>query len=519
MSILSGGSGTRLWPLSRAMYPKQFIRFFDDQQTSSFLAATLKRLGSEEGFAAPIVVCNNDHRFLVEEEAERAGVTPARHRARAGGAQHGAGRRGRRAAWSQRQDPAGILVVMPSDHAITDEPGFVSAVRRAAEVAAHGQARAVRHRAGARRTPATATSAAAHRSPASPGLCRRRFHGEARSGAPPRPTCDAGTYSWNSGIFVFGARAFLDELARLEPAILDAAQQALADASEDLGFLRLEAEAFARAPAHLHRLCRDGATRAPPPCCRSTSAGAMSGPGRRCGSSARTMRDGNAVHGDALLEDHEQLLRPFRDARSSPPSASSDLVIVDTPDALLVADRARRRTCPPSSPRLKAGQAARSTPSTCAATVPGATSRRSASRPRFQVKLLHVKPGAQAVHADAPPSLRALGGGARHGQDRPSAGRRSSCARTSPSTSSPPSGTGSRTPARLRWSSSRCRSAATSARTTSSAPTTSTTALPTRRSGAAPADAKGWCAPRLVQLSAWSRRSAHCRGQRRSAPC
>src|SRR5947208_6571720 len=73
--ILSGGSGTRLWPLSRTMYPKQFIRFFDGQ-TSSFLAATLKRLPSEAGFAEPIIVCNNDHRFLVEEEARRAGVHP-----------------------------------------------------------------------------------------------------------------------------------------------------------------------------------------------------------------------------------------------------------------------------------------------------------------------------------------------------------------------------------------------------------------------------------------------------------
>ena len=73
--VLSGGSGTRLWPLSRASYPKQFIRFFNDQQ-SSFLAATLKRLPIEGGFAAPIIVCNNEHRFLVKEEAEHARVAP-----------------------------------------------------------------------------------------------------------------------------------------------------------------------------------------------------------------------------------------------------------------------------------------------------------------------------------------------------------------------------------------------------------------------------------------------------------
>src|SRR6185503_3915749 len=73
--VLSGGSGTRLWPLSRAMYPKQFIRVFESQ-VASFLAATLARLTPEEGFARPIVVCNNDHRFLVKDEIDRAGVTP-----------------------------------------------------------------------------------------------------------------------------------------------------------------------------------------------------------------------------------------------------------------------------------------------------------------------------------------------------------------------------------------------------------------------------------------------------------
>src|SRR3977135_421681 len=73
--ILSGGSGTRLWPLSRAMYPKQFVRF-SQAQASSFLASTLRRLPSSAGFAAPIVIGNNDHRFLIEEEAARSDVTP-----------------------------------------------------------------------------------------------------------------------------------------------------------------------------------------------------------------------------------------------------------------------------------------------------------------------------------------------------------------------------------------------------------------------------------------------------------
>ncbi|MEQ1578253.1 MAG: sugar phosphate nucleotidyltransferase, partial [Hyphomicrobium sp.] len=73
--ILSGGSGTRLWPLSRSMYPKQFIRFFN-AQSSTFLGQALMRLSPSAGFCGPILLCNNDHRFLVKEEVDRAGITP-----------------------------------------------------------------------------------------------------------------------------------------------------------------------------------------------------------------------------------------------------------------------------------------------------------------------------------------------------------------------------------------------------------------------------------------------------------
>ena len=244
--ILSGGSGTRLWPLSRTMYPKQFIRFFDGQ-TSSFLAATLKRLPAEAGFAAPIVVCNNDHRFLVAEEAQRAGVTPsaivleptARNTAPAIAVA---------ALMVARQDPAGILALMPSDHVIEDEPGFVAAVRRAAEVACTGKLVLFGI---TPKSPHTGYGYIRRGAPL-PGFAGA-YAVDAFAEKPDADTAaaylEAGTYSWNSGIFVFAARAFLEELARLEPAILEAARQALAEAREDLGFLRLDAKAFAQAPA------------------------------------------------------------------------------------------------------------------------------------------------------------------------------------------------------------------------------------------------------------------------------
>ena len=135
--ILSGGSGTRLWPLSRSMYPKQFIRFFGEG-TSSFLGATLKRLTGGTGFAPPILLCNNDHRFLVKDELDRAGIEAgavylepvARNTAPAIAVA---------ALAVTATDPNGVMVVMPSDHIIRDEVKFVAAVERAAPVAATGR--------------------------------------------------------------------------------------------------------------------------------------------------------------------------------------------------------------------------------------------------------------------------------------------------------------------------------------------------------------------------------------------
>ncbi|RZI38087.1 mannose-1-phosphate guanylyltransferase/mannose-6-phosphate isomerase, partial [Herbaspirillum sp. HC18] len=119
------------------MYPKQFIRF-SSAQDASFLAASLQRLPPKDGFAAPILVCNNDHRFLVLEEAERSGVSPsaiilepmARNTAPAIAVA---------ALHVLAKDPAGVMVVMPSDHMIRDQRGFAQAVQRAAKVAAAGK--------------------------------------------------------------------------------------------------------------------------------------------------------------------------------------------------------------------------------------------------------------------------------------------------------------------------------------------------------------------------------------------
>ncbi|MET0192827.1 MAG: mannose-1-phosphate guanylyltransferase/mannose-6-phosphate isomerase [Hyphomicrobiaceae bacterium] len=385
--VLSGGSGTRLWPLSRAMYPKQFIRFFESQ-VASFLAATVARLTSVEGFARPIVVCNNDHRFLVKDEIDGAGVTPqaivlepvARNTAPAIAVA---------ALLVARDNPEGILVVMPSDHVIRNEPGFVAAVKRAAAVAATGKL------------------ALFGIKPDGPhtgyGYIRRGkplagFEGayavDAFTEKPDKAKAEtyvaAGTYAWNSGIFVLGAQAFLDELGRLQPAILEAAKAALDGAKEDLGFLRLDAKAFATAPG----ISIDYAVME-----RTDKAVVLpidvgwSDVGSWASLWELAPRDaaGNFTGGAAVLEDtHDSYIHSEKALVAT--IGVRDLVIVDTPDALLVADRQRAQDVSKIVERLrKSGR--KEQEQHLRNHRPWGHFETLNIGPRFQVKLLHVKPG------------------------------------------------------------------------------------------------------------------------------
>jgi mannose-1-phosphate guanylyltransferase / mannose-6-phosphate isomerase len=385
--ILSGGSGTRLWPLSRAMYPKQFIRF-TAQQTSSFLAATLNRLGTAEGFAPPVVVCNNDHRFLVKDDAERAGVRPAAIVLEPEG-RNTAPAIAVAALLVQRRDPDGILVVMPSDHVIKDEQGFASAVRRAAEVAAAGKLVLFGIAPGAPHTGygyirRGAPLAGFDRAYAVAGFTEKPNQATAAG------YLAAGDYYWNSGIFVLGARTFLAELERLEPRIVAAARRSLAGAGEDLGFLRLAPQAFAEAPSvsvDYAVMERTSLAAVLPIDVGWSDVGSWSSLWELSAHDG----DGNAVHGDALLQDTRNC---YVHAESSLVATIgvSDLVIVDTPDALLVADRSKAQAVSGVVAKLKAAKR-REQESQVRNYRPWGFFETLNVAPRFQVKLLHVKPG------------------------------------------------------------------------------------------------------------------------------
>jgi mannose-1-phosphate guanylyltransferase/mannose-6-phosphate isomerase len=239
--ILSGGSGTRLWPLSRAAYPKQLMPLLSEL---SLLQETVERVSDPAKFSPPILVCNEEHRFLVAEQLRELGRPPevvllepvARNTAPAVAA----------AALMAGEDA--LILVLPSDHYIAKPENFLAAVSKAAEAAALGK---------------LVTFGIEPQGPETGyGYIRR---GEAIAGAPgchkvaafvEKPDAvtaagylGTGEYLWNGGMFLFKAARYLEELARFEPAMLAALRKAVAGAKSDLDFTRLDKESFAASPS------------------------------------------------------------------------------------------------------------------------------------------------------------------------------------------------------------------------------------------------------------------------------
>lgn len=228
--ILSGGAGTRLWPLSRELRPKQLLPLMSQQ---TLLQETALRLGGR-----PIVVCNHEHRFIVAEQLREIGIEPqgimiepmGRNTAPAVAV----------SALLAENIPDSLLLVMPSDHQIRDVESFRHAVEKAIPQAQAGKLVTFGIK------PIDANTGYGYIRQGS--VCGECFYIEQFVEKPDLATAQtylqSGQYLWNSGIFLFSAQAYLTELTRQRPDMVDLCRRALAEGENDLFFFRLAESAF-----------------------------------------------------------------------------------------------------------------------------------------------------------------------------------------------------------------------------------------------------------------------------------
>ena len=245
--ILSGGTGSRLWPLSRELNPKQLLPLVNDK---TMLQNTVSRFAGKSGFAPPLVVCNEAHRFMVAEQLRALGISAAsiilepvgRNTAPAV------------AIAALEAIAAGgnpVLLILPADHVINDEEAFLQAVAAGKSLAEKGKLITfgivptgpetgygyIEKGEGLKAEGERETSFDVCRFVEKPDLDTARQY------------LDSGAYYWNSGMFMFTAQCYLEELERHAPEMLAACRGAYAEAARDLDFVRLNAGTFASCPS------------------------------------------------------------------------------------------------------------------------------------------------------------------------------------------------------------------------------------------------------------------------------
>jgi mannose-1-phosphate guanylyltransferase / mannose-6-phosphate isomerase len=384
--ILSGGSGMRLWPMSRALYPKQLLELHGE---STMLQETAQRVAGAQ-FAAPTVICNEEHRFIVAEQLRAVDLAPARIILEPVG-RNTAPAAAAAALHLAATDPDALMLVLPSDHVMAKTEAFLDGVRAACRAARDG---------------ALVTFGVTPDAPETGfGYIRRGkawegaagcFHVESFVEKPNRETAktflESGDYAWNSGAFLFKAQRYVDELHRLSPKMVDACRRAVVGGVSDLDFFRLEVDAFNACPAE----SIDYAVME-----KTTAAAVVPvdigwsdvGSWEALWKIGAKDEDGNVVSGDVLLKDVRNSL-----IRGEGPLVAvlgvEDMIVIVTDDAVLATTRDRAQDVKALAETLKKqGRDEHRTHTTVYR--PWGHYQSVDAGDGFQVKHIMVKPGAQ----------------------------------------------------------------------------------------------------------------------------
>ena len=328
--VMCGGAGTRLWPVSRESMPKQFVPLIDERST---FQQVLGRIADVELFDRPIIITNSDFRFIVAEQLRECDIEadivlePMRRDSAMAVAVA--------ATLARERDPEAAVLILAADHVVRNVAAFKSACREAATAAAEGLIVTFG---------INPTFPATHYGYIRPGS---RVNGgaalavEAFVEKPDAETAGgyvAESYLWNSGNFAFRADIMLDEIARYEPDIAAAAELAVEGMARDLDFLRLPAEPFARAPkksidyAVMERTERAAVV---PVDLGWSDVGSWSAVWDMMSHDA----DGNASTGSVVFYDSRNSLVRSGDAILTAVVGLEDIIVVTTPDAVLVTSR------------------------------------------------------------------------------------------------------------------------------------------------------------------------------------
>ncbi len=335
--LLAGGSGTRLWPLSRKLYPKQFMRLTGNH---TLLQSTLLRLSALEDVGAPIILCNEEHRFIVAEQLRKINVQPQEIILEPVG-RNTAPALAIAALKALSIEEDALLLALPSDHHIEDTQGFIHTVIQGARYALEDKLVTFGIVPTEPETGYGYIQKGDTLVPENVGKGPGVWHIDQFVEKPDLDTAKtylaSGDYCWNSGMFIFKAGFMLDELKAHSPRMVDACRKALESGQSDLDFFRLDEAAFRACPSDsidyaLMEKTTEGVMVA------LESGWSDLGSWEALWQAGPKDDNGNVVFGDACLEDvHNSFIHTSN--RLVTAVGLVDHVVVETKDAVFVAPR------------------------------------------------------------------------------------------------------------------------------------------------------------------------------------